>query len=171
MKFYNPFSDYDIKKAILHNFWNGKYFCEDMSKSKIITGDANVFPFWCGVLDSKHIFALCMKAMEKDKLAKPFPIKYTSKNERISGMNFLEPFAGDYERDTVWIHLGLCFLDVVKKYDWKRCAEFLKQYTALIKKHKNFLEVYDAKGEPFRTKLYVADESMLWVSKYLALKK
>jgi len=171
MKFYNPFSDYDIKKAILHNFWNGKYFNEDLSKSKIITGDANVFPFWCSVLDSKHIFALCMKAIEKEKLTKPFPLKYTSKPEKISNMSSLEFFSGDYERDTVWVHLALCFLDVLKRYDKKRCEEFLHQYSDLIKKHKNFLEVYDAKGEPFRTSFYVADESMLWVCKYLALKK
>jgi hypothetical protein len=83
----------------------------------------------------------------------------------------LEFFAGDYERDPIWMHLGLCFLDVVKRYDGKSFSQYLMQYKSLIEKHKNFIEVYDAKGAPFHTKFYHADESMLWVSKYLALKK
>jgi hypothetical protein len=169
--FYNPFGDYDVKKSILHHFWNGSYFYDDLSRQKIVTGDANVFPFWCGVVDSKHIFQLCMKSMDKARLTRPFPLKYTTKPDRIHRMHALEFFAGDYERDSIWLHLGLCFLDVVKRYDKARFRAYLEQYGSLIQKYKNFLEVYDAKGEPFKTQFYVTDESMLWVGKYLALKK
>ena len=171
LKFYNPFKEYDIKKSILHHFWNGDYFYDDTTKTKVITGDANVFPFWCNVVSSKHIFELCMKSMEKAKLTKPFPLKYTTKSEKIHKVHFYEPFAGDYERDTVWIHLGLCFLDTVRRFDKKRFKEYIKQYENLIKKHRNFLEVYDRKGEPFNNFFYFTDDSMLWVSKYLDLKK
>jgi hypothetical protein len=171
IKFYNPFSDYDIKRSILHNFWSGEYFYDDLSQQKIVTGDANVFPFWCGVIDSKHLFELCMASIEKARLAKPFPLKYTTKPERIHRMHLLEIFAGDYERDSIWAHLAMCFLDVVKKYDKKRFTTYMQQYRQLILKHRNFLEVYRRDGEPFHTRFYHADESLLWVAKYLSLKK
>jgi len=171
LNFYNPFSDYDIKKAIINNFWNGDYFYEDLSKQKAVTGDANVFPFWCGVVDAKEIFDICLKQIDKAKLTKPFPLKYSSDPKKTSRMHFAELFAGGYERDSVWMHLGLCFLDVVKRYDKQRFKGFMKQYKEIIKKHRNFLEVYDSKGEPFHTPFYFTDESMLWVSKYLSLKR
>ncbi len=170
LNFYNPFSHYDIKKSIINNFWNGNYFYDDISRQKLITGDANIFPFWCGVVDSKVIFDICMKSVNKAGLSKPFPLKYTTSPEKVSRMHILELFAGGYERDSIWMHLGLCFLDVVKKYDKKSFNDFMKQYKGLITKHKNFLEVYDSNGKPFQTHFYFSDESMLWVSKYLALK-
>jgi len=33
------------------------------------------------------------------------------------------------------------------------------------------LEVFDSQGNPFRTKFYLADESMLWAANYLYLSK
>ena len=136
-----------------------------------MTGDANTFPFWCDVTDSKKVFGLAMESMEKAGLTKPFPLKYTTDPKKIHKMHLIEIFAGDYERDAIWMHLGLCFLDVVKKYDENRFGHYIEQYEKLIKKHKTFLEVYDKKGRPFRTRLYITDESMLWAAKYLHLKK
>jgi hypothetical protein len=171
LNFYNPFIKHDIKKAIIKNFWNGKYFHEDLSKTNIVTGDANTYPFWCNVTTSKDIFKKCLVSMDKAGLTKPFPLKYAATKKKTTPAILRELFAGDYERDTVWIHLGLCFLDTVKQYDKKRFNTYMKQYEHQIKKHKNFLELYDRNGEPFKTPFYIADEGMLWVSKYLALKK
>lgn len=171
LRVYNPFSDYDVKKSILHHFWNGRYFYDDLSRQRVVTGDANTFPFWCGVVDSKSIFGMCMEAMEKEGLTSPFPLKYTSRPGKIHRMHFLEFFAGDYERDSIWMHLGLCFLDVVKRYDKKRFSIYMKQYWSLMKEHRNFLEVYGKDGKPFSNFFYYSDESMVWVSKWLCLKK
>ncbi|MFC1741700.1 hypothetical protein ACFL3V_04155 [Nanoarchaeota archaeon] len=171
LKFYNPFSKYKIRQSILSTFWNGNYFYEDRSCEKTVTGDANTFPFWCGVTNSRMVFNLCMKSMEKARLTKPFLLKYTAKKQKTAPAIWQELLAGDYERDTVWIHLGACFLDVISRFDKKKLKQFLAQYEANIKKYGNFLEVYDRNGKPFKTLFYVTDESMLWVSKYLALKK
>jgi hypothetical protein len=160
-----------ISGAILHNLWNGRYFHEDMSKQKIVTGDANTFPFWCKVTKDKETFRKCITAMEKAGLTEPFPLKYAPDKTKTTKAIWREIIAGDYERDTIWLHLGLCFLDVVKQYDKKRFKKYMKQYENLIKKHRNFLEVYDRDGKPFKTPFYITDESMLWVSKWLALKK
>jgi hypothetical protein len=169
--FYNPFSDYDIKKSILHYFWNGSYFYDDLAGRRIVTGDANTFPFWCGVVRSKHIFRICMESMQRARLVKPFPLKYSSSGRDIHKMHITDLFSGGYERDAVWPHLGLCFLDVVKMNDPVLFRGFMAQYASLMRKHKNFLEVYTPDGLPFMTTGYCCDESMLWVSKYLCLSR
>lgn len=166
-----PFNASATRKSLLANFWNGNYFHDDAEFSKVVTGDANTFPFWCGVTDQKQVFDRCMASMERAGLTDPFPLKYTSKRGRISRMHFSDMFSGGYERDTVWMHLGLCFLDVVKRYDRKRFRAYVRQYGGLIRRHRNFLEVYDRRGEPFHNAFYYSDESMLWVSKWLFLKK
>ncbi len=171
MEFTQEISGLRTKSAVMRSLWNGSYFYEDMSKQKIVTGDANTFPFWCGVTKDKKMFDNCMTAMETTGLTKPFPLKYAPTRTKTTPSIWRECIAGDYERDTIWMHLGLCFLDVVKHFDKKRFNTYLKQYEAQMKKHRNFLEVYDRTGEPFKTRVYITDESMLWASKYLALKK
>jgi len=39
----------------------------------------------------------------------------------------------------------------------------------LIETNRNFLELFDNKGKPFKSKFYHADESMLWAANYLTL--
>lgn len=171
LKFYSPFDASKTRKSLLANFWNGNYFYDDADFSKVVTGDANTFPFWCGVTNQKQVFDLCMASMESAGLTRPFPLKYTAKHDRISRMHFSDLVSGGYERDTVWMHLGLCFLDVVARFDRNRFSKYMKQYGLLIEKHHNFLELYRADGRPFSTFFYHSDESMLWVSKWLVLKK
>jgi hypothetical protein len=165
----SPFPVDKIRKAILKNFWNGSFFHDDLEKTETVTGDANTFPFWCGVTGSKDIFKRCLSEMRKAKLDEPFPLKYTTKSNMIHKMYFLEFFAGNYERDSVWMHLGLCFLDIVKSFDKKQFELYMRQYADLIRRHRNFLEVYDRKDNPFHNLFYYSDESMLWVCKWLWL--
>lgn len=167
----NPFPADLIKEAVGKSLWNGNFFYDDLSRSRVVTGDANTFPFWCRLEDSAKRFRRCLGFMEDAGLTDPFPLKYTSEAGRIHRMSSADVFSGGYERDTVWMHLGLCFLDVVKRFDRKRFSHYMGQYEGLVMKHRNFLEVYDRDGEPFRTKFYSADESMLWAAKLLHLKK
>jgi hypothetical protein len=162
-------SKYDYSKIIVNNFWNGSYFIEDLSGKEIISGDANTFPFWTGLVNDKKMFNLCVKAMQKKGLDEPWPLKYTALDD-VSKLNFGDFLAPGYERDTLWMHLGLCYLTVVKKYDSKLFKKYLEQYESLIVLHKNFLEVYFPNKKPFNRLFYVCDESMLWCSIFLDLK-
>ena len=171
LNLFNPFSDFDIKKQIKKELWNGKYFYDDLRKLENVYGDANVFPFWTGVFNEKAMFESCLDSIRKTGLDRPFPLKYSSKR-KVSGQKMVwqEFFVGDYERDSVWMNVGLCFLDCLKSFGMKKELEkHLKQYSGLVKKHKNFIEVYDSKGRPYRCLFYNADAGMLWAAKYLAL--
>lgn len=166
LKFKNPFKKYDYKKVIMREFWQGDYFYEDLDKKEGIYGDSNVFPFWCNVIDDKNVFDKCFKSIKKAGLDSPFPLKYSRKKDgaRLSIMNILSP---NYEGNTIWAHLGLCFIDVIYEFDKKVAKRYYEQYLNLLKKHRNFLEVYNPDGKPFKTALYYSDDGLLWASKLL----
>ena len=165
----DPFEGYNYKKIIKDNFWQGYYFYDDLY-SNYVAGDANTFPFWCGVFDDRSMFNKALKSMREAKLEDPFPLKYTADKKH----NFRFPqslFASNYQGNSVWIHLGLCFLDVVAKFDKKLMKEYLRKYTEVIEENRNFLELFKTNGQPYKTFFYRADEGMLWAAKYLELKK
>jgi len=164
-----PWNNKKLQKHIEHMFWNGSYFYDDLDKRAIVVGDAQVFPFWTGVCSDKKMLKKCAGAMERAGLTAPWPLKYTAQREKDERWFFSELLVKDYETNSIWMHLGLCYLDVLRKYDGKRFAFHLQQYTELLQKHKTFLEVFDNKGKPFRTPFYLCDEGMLWVSKWLEL--
>jgi len=113
---HNPFKSYNFKKIIKDNFWTGNYFLDDLSGLDYIAGDANVFPYWTGLFDSRKMIKLSFDAIQQDDLDKPFPLKYTK--EKVGEYLFLESIlVPNYEGNTIWTNLGQCFIDVVKKVD------------------------------------------------------
>lgn len=164
----NPLKKYDYAKTIMHHFWTGDYFLEDMSGHKEVSGDANTFPFWSGVIDDKKLFQKSFDTLRKHGLEQPFPLKYTNGPAK-HGMISVQLLSKEYEHTAIFMHLGLCFLQVAKKYVSQHADVYLQRYTDLIQEHKNFLEVFDAQGKPYKTALHVSDESMLWAAMYLDL--
>jgi hypothetical protein len=167
----NPLKDYNFKKIIKENFWQDGYFLDDTSGEKYVAGDANVFPFWTGVFEETNMLKSAITAIQDNDLDKPFPIKYTSSSVKEPAHIGAEIFAKDYERDSIWLHMGPLYVKIVKKVDRKKAAEYTELYRRLIEKHKNFLEVFDKDGKPFKSPFYYTDESMLWSSMFLDLVK
>ncbi|MBI4454261.1 hypothetical protein HY636_06475 [Candidatus Woesearchaeota archaeon] len=186
----NSFKKFDYPALIKKHFWHendknnmkkGRYqkegYFKDDLDNDIPTGDANVFPYWCGIFDcaseDKEMAKSSIKAIQENKLDQPFPLKYFS-NANYGRFLFLPSlFARNYEGNTIWMHLGLCYLDVIAMADRKLFNIYLNQclnkYKELIKTHKNFLEVYNADGTVYTTPFYLCDDSMLWCSKFLEL--
>lgn len=162
----NPFKHHDIKKKIKDNYWNGTYFL-DTPTTDHVAGDANTFPYWTGLFTSKKMIRSSIETLQEEGLDFPFPLRYTKvplKGEARFPLNILLP---DYETNTIWAHLGLCYIEVVRNYDKRLAKDYLSRYKGLIEKHKNFLEIYWPDGSPFKTPLYCADHNMLWASMYL----
>jgi len=166
----NPFRKYNFRKIIKGNFWNGDYFLDDLSGSRVITGDSNVFPFWAGIFSSKKMLKSAVSSMQSAGLDKPFPLKYT-KSAKLGKQKFIgiEFFAKNYERNTVWTHMGPLFISLVKKVSRNDFEKYCRQYKSIIEKHKNYLELFTPEGKPYRTPFYCSDESMLWAANFLAL--
>ena len=169
--FDNPLSKYKIKDKIKKEFWTGKYFKNDTSADKTVTGDSNMLPFWTGVVVDKKMLRSVLMSVHKAGLDKPWPLKYVHKPVREHKMIFVELFAQDWEQDSIWSMMGMMYVDVVSGIDKKKARSALAKYKKVIEEHKNFLEVYDTFGEPYHSPFYVCDDSMSWVCMYLVLAK
>jgi hypothetical protein len=108
LNFYSPLHEFKIIAALRENLWNGKYFYDDINKKEVVTGDANVFPFWTGAINSKEMFRSCLEQMKKHNLDKPFPLRYSSSRKKVSKTILTEVLAGSYERDSAWLHFRCC---------------------------------------------------------------
>jgi len=124
-------------------------------------------PFWTGVFDDKKMLKNCIEAMQEAGLNNLFPLKYS--REKASKLNFVSKFVSGYEDTSIWMHMGPLYAQLVKKIDERKAEEHKKQYSELIEKYHNFLEVFDSSGRPFRSPFYYADEGMLWAANYLVL--
>lgn len=172
LKLQNPLKSYNFKRAIKESLWSGAYFYDDISRAEIVTGDSNVFPFWTGVFDEKEMLKSAITQMQLHCLDKPFPLRYTkTKMEEKIKMLAIEVFVPNYERDTAWMHMGPLYVQLVKLIDKQKAREYIDAYTKIIERYKNFLEVFNPDGSPFKSPFYHADEGMLWAANYLTLLK
>ncbi|MEA3430765.1 MAG: hypothetical protein U9R08_05820 [Nanoarchaeota archaeon] len=167
LKLNNPFKKYNIKENIRKKFWNGKYFYDDIRKGKYVAGDANIFPFWTKVFDDKKMFQSCLNEIKKAGLDKPWPLKYTNfrTNQRFPN-NIVVP---NYEGNSVWTQLGLCFMKTVKMYNYKDFKKYYQQYSELIENNKNLIELFNPDGSVYKTTFYIADESLIWAAIFLEI--
>ncbi len=167
-KLENPFEKYDYGKLIVDNFWNGEYFFDDLQKKEYVAGDANLFPFVCGLVEDNNLLKKAINSMEEAKLAEPFPLKYTASRKYVDFISE-EFFLRDYESSAVWMHMGPLYVKLLRKVDPEKANKYKKKYTGLIEMHHNFLEVFDSNGKPFSTPFYYCDDGMLWAANYLTL--
>lgn len=164
----NPFAQYNYKKSIKSNFWTGSFFLEEVDGKEIVTGDSNIFPFWCGLFQNKGMFLKVLDAIKGAGLDSPFPLRYST---RPSRMLIYSVFVPNYEGTTIWAHLGMLFIDVVSRFCKTLAREYLDSYKAQIERFGNFLEVFDEHGMPYKSLFYLCEEGMLWAALYLMLKR
>jgi len=167
----NPFKDYNFKKIIKENFWKKTHFIDDLSGYDFITGDANIFPYWSGIFDEKNMLNSSIKKIQELGLDNPFPLRYYHQKIKEHDMISVEVFAKNYERDTVWAHLGPLYISLIKKINKKLFSDYINNYKNLIENYKNYLEVFNPDGTPYKTYFYHADEGMLWCSVFLDMLK
>ena len=163
----NVLKKYNLKKRLIENYWNEEYFI-DNPEDKYCSGHANTYPYYLDVIMDKKMLKTSVSNIRKYELDKPFPLKYGfSKNTKFI---WYDIFAHDWEKDTTWTMLGLAYIDIVSKIDKKLAKQYLDQYKKNILKNRCFIEVYKNQ-EPYNSLFFTSDDSMLWASMYLDLKK
>src|SRR3989338_5692177 len=167
----NPFKT-NFKKNIKKHFWTGEYFLDDLSGATHIAGDANLFPFWTGLFTEKSMMKKAFASIERAHLDKPFPLRYTNKGVKSQEkMIFLEAFAGAYERNTLWMHMGPLYIEMLATINKGKARQHFEALTKIIERDKNYLELYWQNTQPFSSPFYYADENMSWCANYLTLKE
>ncbi len=176
----NPFKALKEKMAdsFIKKFWSGSFFYDSIEdaekKQKKVCGDANIFPFWCGVIKEKSYLKKAIGAIKEQGLDKPFPLKYSTSQKNDELIFLLRLILSSYESNTIWAHLGMCYLDVLyrnRKHYRKELKEAVSSYKKLIEQHKTFLELYEPDGSVYKKPHYAADEGMIWCSVFLSISK
>lgn len=165
--FANPFQQYDYATILKKHYWTNSFFRDDCSEKVYVTSDAQLFPFWTGIINNNKMLKLCIHAIQQEKLDQPFPLKYTAQQQGT--LRWYNLLASGYQANSVWSMLGMLYCQLLAQIDEKKAQEHLRQYGTLILKHHNFLEVYNHDGSIFKRSFYVTDESMLWCSMWLVL--
>lgn len=167
----SKFDDFDYSSLILEHFWRGNFFVDDLSGRDVVSGDANVFPFWTGLVRDKKIFSKAFSSLKDRSLDKPFALKYNNKDD-VMKWNFLNFLNTNYEHDTVWLHLAVCYFRVLDLFNYKKeLKEQLLIHKGLIESQGSFFEVYRGSGRPFRSLVFEHDEAMIWCAQFLSLEK
>ena len=168
MNLVNPLAEYNYPKLIEHNFWNGTYFYDDLTKGEYVAGDANIFPFVLGIVTDSDKLQSVIKKIQEAGLDQPFPLKYTA--DRIK-VNFIhqEVFLRNYESDSIWTHMGPLYLKLLQKVDPAAAEQHKTKYKEVIERYGNYLEVFNIDGTPFKTPFYYCDHGMLWAANFLTL--
>jgi len=165
----NELQAFNYKKLLRSYFWNKEYFLNDLSGQEYVSGDANVFPYWAGLEKGEEFFERSVKSIQREGLDKPFPLKYTSRAapHKWHWSHYLLP---GYESTTTWTHLGVLYIEVLKKRKKKLYLKHHEQYRELIERHRNYLEVFK-NGKPYSNLFYQSCDDMLWCSVWLAAEK
>ncbi len=163
LKLKNPFK-WDYQELLIKTFWNGMYFYDDLNHTHYLAGDAQVFPFLT-INDSEKL-KLVIHHIKENNLDQPFPLKYTKKRTKYIPQ---EIFLRNYESHAIWTHMGPIYMKLVKEVNPQLFTFYHQQYTQMIEKHKNYLEVFTKDGKPYQSPFYYCDSGMLWAANYLTL--
>jgi len=169
LKIENPLANYNYRKILKEHFWNGKAFIDSIG-TDAITGDANVFPFWSGLFTSKKMLLSAINSIQDEGLDKPFPLRYSS-TPRINRMLWLSSITKNYEGNTVWTHIGIIYIGLVRKINKKTAERYINEYKKLIEKFGTWVEVFNPDTTPYSSMFYFSDEGMLWAANFLDLIK
>ncbi len=165
---------WDYPDLIKRHFWNGAYFVDDRSPDAVMTGDANVAPFWFKVFEGEEaarMWASIQQRFIDGGFEDPFPLRYEQGRNSTRRMYWLDTFTNSWELDTVWMHLGNLYLQVLARYDAQLATHYLGRHQALIERVHGYPEVLTKTGELHKSIFYHSDTSMLWAANWLALAK
>ncbi len=145
------------KEKFIREYWNKEYFKNGLNE-KHFTADANIMPFWTGIIKDKKKLQKVINKIEKEKLNEPLALKYT--NYKKEKHLFYEILAPTWERNKVWTNAGLMYLLILAKNDKKRCKKEIKKYQ-IVEKQGTMYECYDGL-KPYKNLLYLSDDGMMW---------
>jgi hypothetical protein len=161
----------NMRETLLKQYWTGRYFLDDLSGKTHVAGDAQVFPFWTGVITDAELMKKAFLSVHNVGLDAPFPLKYTAK-PHAANVLAQRVFAPNYEGNTIWAHMGLLYIQLLSKINPALAQKHVESYRKHVEQYGTFLELYEPDGkQPYRSLFYVADEGMLWAANLLVLLK
>lgn len=153
----------DWGSMLRRHFWTGDRFRDRLGTDET-SGEANVVPFWTGVVDDGAMLATALETLRREGYAAPFPLRFTTGHSSDGLLPAYRLWSADYQTTTSWTSLGSMYLALLRRADPPAARVELDRMAALIERDGTFWEVIDARGRPWRSRsgLSVSDVSMLW---------
>lgn len=155
--------DGDWGSLLKRYFWKGDRF-RDRIGAKQTSGEANIWPFFAGVIDDRAMQAAALGTLRRDGYTAPYPLRFdiADRRERLVFIyHFLSP---DYQTTTSWTSLGSIYLSLLREVDPVLGASELARMGQLVERDGTFWEVLDEHGNRWSSGngLSISDRAMLW---------
>ena len=158
----------DYVAILKMNYWNGSYFDADIGVHAW-SSDANIFPFWLGIIDDASMLHSMLNTIQVKKLAQPYPIIFSDEPHAFHTRWWGRLNVPNYQGTTVWTWLGAMYLQLLKSAHRPEYENESKRFATLIEEHKNFPELLNKDGSWYHSLTYRGEEGMIWCANYLAL--
>jgi hypothetical protein len=157
-------------RLLLEQFWLGDRFRDTLGEDRT-SGEANVWPFYAGVVADPAMLAAALAHLEANGFCDPYPLRYETVRRPEREVWFTRHVLPDYQGSTVWTSVGAIYLQLLRAVDPPRAAGEIGRYVAWIERDGTYWEVLDGRGRPWVSprRLFIGEESMLWSAIFLDL--
>lgn len=166
----NPLAGYDLPSLIRRHYWTGEHFRDSLCRD-IPSGDANVWPFFFGVIDDAEMKRLALGTLDARGFTRPIPLRYFERPLPHAELPVPRAFTPNYQGDPSWTQLGPAYLHVLGGVDRTKMEQQRDAAAALIARDQNYIELYTTDARPYRGRgfFYHADQGMIWAAMFLDL--
>ncbi len=170
----NPLERYfpagDYAALLREHFWMGDRF-RDAIGSDETSGEANIWPFWTGVIEDDAMLATALGTLEDEGYADPYPLRYTTHPTPSREVWLVRHLLPDYQGSSIWTSLGAMYLSLLRTVDAAKAEAGTKRYVEWIERDGTYWEVLNNLGRCWvgRARLMLGEESMLWGAIFLDL--
>lgn len=153
----------DWGALLRRHFWLGDRF-RDRSGSDESSGEANVWPFFVGLVDDREMLVAALETLRREGYTTPYPLRFEVNHRSDGLLPIYRLWSADYQTTTSWTSLGSIYLSLLREADPTAAEAELDRMRRLIARDGTFWEALDAHGRPWRSRsrLSVSDVSMLW---------
>jgi hypothetical protein len=160
--------DGDHARLLRAHFWAGDRFRDSLGDDTV-SGEANVWPFFTGVVWDAQMLATALAYLEANGFCDPFPLRYDTIRRPAREVWFTRHVLPDYQGATVWTSLGAIYLQLLRSVDPAAATREIDRYRAWIERDGTYWEVLDGRGRPWVSprRLFIGEEAMLWSAIFL----
>ena len=158
----------DYGSLLLEHFWAGDHF-RDALDDETVSGEANVWPFFTGVITDPGIAAPALAYLDAEGFCDPLPLRYETVRRPEREVWLTRHVLPDYQGSTVWTSLGAMYLQVLRPIDPLLATYETNRYVELIERDGTYWEVLDQRGRNYVSPrwIMIGEESMLWSAIFL----
>ncbi len=164
------FFDGDPGRLLREHFWRGDRFLDALGTDGT-SGEANVWPFWTGVIGDREMLGRALAALAREGFADPLPLRYETSRRPEREVWVTRHLLPNYQGSTIWTSIGSMYLWLLHALDPPAAEAGIRSYSDWIRRDGTFWEVLDESGRCWVSPrhLFIGEESMLWGAIFLDL--